>query len=600
MELSLDSSHDCSGRWSDAEHAAFEEGLKKYGRNWKTIHAELVPTRNVLQIRTHAQKYFQRVVREQGVAAAEALFGGNYGTSREKYMDSITGKPDLPVTTKRGYELFFKKKEAKLAEESVQSSEPVKLMHKQKRQRGRPRKHFPNPPEDEGTSASMNTTPSTTLVVEPTAVPSPLHRPVSTSSTSKKRESNENSNRTADVKKRRRSLTAERDKKAIKVSKSPSLNSLNQPAPLTSLHHAQGNTFSTSLWNKQLTFSTTNNNLLPPLNAGSGEYLSSWNTFLPSNHARNASINQSKGNPLWDYEKSLLDDVQVPETRIQIENIPVFQSRPASASNLYDPSVEFDDLNDNFLPSSDFFEGSLSNSPHIPDAIDEDDGFADSRPSFHASFTKSRSSSSIGLPENEDISAIFPNSTFLGQNRSRVVSVDYPSTELVRQASTDDGSSTVSSDKKFPPSSEIFFGVQPSSSSNQRSGFDLVSKENQQSTNNSVRNINKSSHPNTSSLREDNSHPMIKSSIVGAPVNSPMAAQIIASLSSSLPVATLPPLKQRNLLQTAPKETPRTIEAASIIVEKMIGHGGFGVLRSSNQNLPAPDVPFNEFELNPK
>ena len=43
------------GRWSDAEHDLFLVGLHKYGREWKDI-ADVVRTRTVVQVRTHAQK----------------------------------------------------------------------------------------------------------------------------------------------------------------------------------------------------------------------------------------------------------------------------------------------------------------------------------------------------------------------------------------------------------------------------------------------------------------------------------------------------------------------------------------------------------------
>lgn len=48
------------GRWSEEEHELFLKGLQKFGRCWKDI-SELIPTRTVVQVRTHAQKYFQKV-----------------------------------------------------------------------------------------------------------------------------------------------------------------------------------------------------------------------------------------------------------------------------------------------------------------------------------------------------------------------------------------------------------------------------------------------------------------------------------------------------------------------------------------------------------
>jgi SHAQKYF class myb-like DNA-binding protein len=46
------------GRWSKAEHQKFLEGMECFPKQWKRI-AELIGTRTVLQVRTHAQKFFQ-------------------------------------------------------------------------------------------------------------------------------------------------------------------------------------------------------------------------------------------------------------------------------------------------------------------------------------------------------------------------------------------------------------------------------------------------------------------------------------------------------------------------------------------------------------
>lgn len=45
------------GRWTQEEKKAFEEALKRYGKDWKKVEA-YVATRSGTQIRSHAQKYF--------------------------------------------------------------------------------------------------------------------------------------------------------------------------------------------------------------------------------------------------------------------------------------------------------------------------------------------------------------------------------------------------------------------------------------------------------------------------------------------------------------------------------------------------------------
>jgi SHAQKYF class myb-like DNA-binding protein len=49
-----------TGRWTREEHSAFLSALKAYGKEWKKVAAK-VKTRTVVQTRTHAQKYFQKL-----------------------------------------------------------------------------------------------------------------------------------------------------------------------------------------------------------------------------------------------------------------------------------------------------------------------------------------------------------------------------------------------------------------------------------------------------------------------------------------------------------------------------------------------------------
>ena len=52
-----------TGRWTPEEHRLFLLGLERHGTNWKEI-GTMVTTRTLVQIRTHAQKFFDKVARE--------------------------------------------------------------------------------------------------------------------------------------------------------------------------------------------------------------------------------------------------------------------------------------------------------------------------------------------------------------------------------------------------------------------------------------------------------------------------------------------------------------------------------------------------------
>lgn len=51
-----------TGRWTAEEHRLFLQGLEAHGKGWKKI-ATLIKSRTVVQIRTHAQKYFQKLAK---------------------------------------------------------------------------------------------------------------------------------------------------------------------------------------------------------------------------------------------------------------------------------------------------------------------------------------------------------------------------------------------------------------------------------------------------------------------------------------------------------------------------------------------------------
>jgi SHAQKYF class myb-like DNA-binding protein len=68
-----------TGRWTAEEHRLFLQGLEQHGKGWKKI-ASLIKSRTVVQIRTHAQKYFQKLAKarqngEEGDIAMEGRGG---------------------------------------------------------------------------------------------------------------------------------------------------------------------------------------------------------------------------------------------------------------------------------------------------------------------------------------------------------------------------------------------------------------------------------------------------------------------------------------------------------------------------------------------
>eukprot|EP00526_Cylindrotheca_closterium_P002104 CAMPEP_0113658460 /NCGR_PEP_ID=MMETSP0017_2-20120614/31730_1 /TAXON_ID=2856 /ORGANISM="Cylindrotheca closterium" /LENGTH=1113 /DNA_ID=CAMNT_0000572733 /DNA_START=65 /DNA_END=3407 /DNA_ORIENTATION=- /assembly_acc=CAM_ASM_000147 len=58
----VESGQEQTGRWTKEEHEAFLSALQMYGKEWKKVAAK-VKTRTVVQTRTHAQKYFQKLAK---------------------------------------------------------------------------------------------------------------------------------------------------------------------------------------------------------------------------------------------------------------------------------------------------------------------------------------------------------------------------------------------------------------------------------------------------------------------------------------------------------------------------------------------------------
>lgn len=70
-----------TGRWTAEEHHLFLQGLEQHGKGWKKI-ASLIKSRTVVQIRTHAQKYFQKLAKaRQNGEEGEISMEGRGGTA---------------------------------------------------------------------------------------------------------------------------------------------------------------------------------------------------------------------------------------------------------------------------------------------------------------------------------------------------------------------------------------------------------------------------------------------------------------------------------------------------------------------------------------
>jgi len=91
------------GRWTKQEHATFVAALQEYGKSWKKI-AEQVKTRTVIQTRTHAQKYYQKLektaekVLQQSGGSGVVVPTIDKSTAAKKDQEAVAGTlPEAPV-----------------------------------------------------------------------------------------------------------------------------------------------------------------------------------------------------------------------------------------------------------------------------------------------------------------------------------------------------------------------------------------------------------------------------------------------------------------------------------------------------------------------
>ena len=86
-----------TGRWTKEEHEAFLSGLTMYGKEWKKVAAR-VKTRTVVQTRTHAQKYFQKLAKVmEGQGGGDDMNSSNHVDMSTSKKASLRKKKQPPT-----------------------------------------------------------------------------------------------------------------------------------------------------------------------------------------------------------------------------------------------------------------------------------------------------------------------------------------------------------------------------------------------------------------------------------------------------------------------------------------------------------------------
>lgn len=93
------SPRDSPGRWNEEEHLLFLKGLEIYGKSWKKI-SQIVKTRTVVQIRTHAQKYLIKIEKAKKLGlTGTVMMNGKAITSSTKGKGGAGGQKGLKAVT---------------------------------------------------------------------------------------------------------------------------------------------------------------------------------------------------------------------------------------------------------------------------------------------------------------------------------------------------------------------------------------------------------------------------------------------------------------------------------------------------------------------
>lgn len=77
------------GRWHKSEHDRFIDAIKKFGKDWKSVE-QYIETRSGSQIRSHAQKFFNRIIKKYEIDKTEVINFIQNSYDSEQSSTSVT------------------------------------------------------------------------------------------------------------------------------------------------------------------------------------------------------------------------------------------------------------------------------------------------------------------------------------------------------------------------------------------------------------------------------------------------------------------------------------------------------------------------------
>jgi len=93
-----------TGRWNKEEHDKFIDAIKKYGKDWKQVEQH-IESRTGAQIRSHAQKFFNRIIKKYSIEKNEVI-----DFVHNAYNSNIDSSIQSPKRKKKGESEVGKKK----------------------------------------------------------------------------------------------------------------------------------------------------------------------------------------------------------------------------------------------------------------------------------------------------------------------------------------------------------------------------------------------------------------------------------------------------------------------------------------------------------